>query len=275
VRIALIQTSASEDIKLNLENAIGLAKRAAKDGGEIICLPELYRTRYFPQSECIDASAFSETIPGESTRRFSEVAKKHNCVIIVPLFEREGSRFYNAAAVIDCDGSLLGTYRKVHIPHDPLFYEKNYFMEDVGGFKAFDTSAGRIAVLICYDQWFPEAARAAALERAEIIFYPTAIGWISGMELPDEGDWHQAWELVQRGHAIANGIPVAAVNRIGAEGMLRFWGGSFVCDAFGAVQARGGDSEEIITADVDLEKGRSVGDSSETGDLEPIRRWLT
>lgn len=258
IRIGLIQMSISEDPVNNLESAIRAAGEAAGQGAEIICLPELYRTRYFPQDECADMQRLSETIPGESTRAFSALARRHRVVIIVPVFEKgESGAFHNTAVVIDGDGGLLPVYRKVHVPFDPLFYEKHYFVPG-DSFRVYDTDPARFAVLICYDQWFPEAARAATLMGAEILFYPTAIGWIGGNRTPVEGDWHGAWETVQRGHAIANGIHVAAVNRVGQEGDLLFWGGSFVTDAFGNVIARGGEGEEVLVVDLDLSMNQRV-----------------
>jgi agmatine deiminase len=251
-RLGLIQMRVSEDPGDNLARAIGLAGEAAVRGAEIICLPELYRTRYFPQDECADMQALSEAIPGESTRAFSAFARENGVVVIVPVFEKgEAGAFHNTAVVVDRDGGLLPVYRKVHVPFDPLFYEKHYFVPG-DGFRVYDTDTARFAVLICYDQWFPEAARAATLMGAEIIFYPTAIGWIGGERTSAEDDWHGAWETVQRGHAISNGVHVAAVNRAGQEGDLSFWGGSFVADAFGNIIARAGDGEEVLLVDVDL-----------------------
>jgi agmatine deiminase len=257
-RIGLIQMRVGEDPGDNLERALQAAGEAAGMGAEIICLPELFRTRYFPQSECADLLQISETIPGESTRAFSALARRHHVVIIVPVFEQgESGAFHNTAVVIDRDGGILPAYRKVHVPFDPLFYEKHYFVPG-DSFRVYETDPARFAVLICYDQWFPEAARAAALMGAEVIFYPTAIGWIGGEAIPAGGDWQGAWETVQRGHAIANGIHVAAVNRVGQEGDLAFWGGSFAADAFGNVIARAGDGEEILVADLDLSMNQEV-----------------
>jgi agmatine deiminase len=252
VKVGLVQTSVSENVDENLNKTLEKAKEAIAKGAKIVCLQELYRTVYFPQYEDRDASSLAETSPGESTEAFSNLAREHSVVIIVPLFEKDESGFYNSAAVIDADGSLLETYRKVHIPHDPLFYEKNYF-EPGSESRVYDTRYASFAVLICYDQWFPEAARIAALKGADIIFYPTAIGWIRGEKEPSEGDWRDAWETVQRGHAIANSVHVAAVNRVGREKDLLFWGSSFICDSFGKVLARAGDSiEEALVADLDL-----------------------
>lgn len=260
VTIGLIQTSVTENTDLNLQKTLDKAREAIANGAQIICLQELYRTIYFPQSERSDAACFAETIPGESTRAFADLAKKNGAVIIVPLYERdELGRYYNSVAIIDADGRLLPAYRKMHIPQDPLFYEKNYFKDGNLGFRVYDTRHGRLAVLICYDQWFPEAARIVALKGADIIFYPTAIGWIAGEGLPPEGDWHDAWETVQRGHAIANGVHIAAVNRVGREGELCFWGSSFVCDSFGRILKRASDKdEEVLVVEVDLDKNREV-----------------
>jgi agmatine deiminase len=258
VTIGLIQSTASEDRDLNLKKAIGMIKEAAKKGAKIVCLPELYRTRYFPQWDQKDASHLAETIPGESTDAFSILAREHEIVIIVPIYEKTEGDYFNSAAVIDNDGSLLETYRKIHIPHDPLFYEQSYFSPG-DEIRIYDTRYARFAVFICYDQWFPEAARVAALGGAQIIFYPTAIGNIMDQGEPAEGDWHDAWETVQRGHAISNSICVAAVNRVGREESLSFWGSSFVSDSFGNIVAKASDDrEEVLLADLDLAKNKSV-----------------
>ncbi len=258
VTISLIQTSVSEDLGFNLKKTLKNVEKAIARGAKIICLQELYRTRYFPQSENEDASQLSETIPGESTEVFSKLARENEVIIIVPIFEKgEDGNYYNTAVVIDADGLRLDAYHKIHVPHDPLFYEKSYFKPGEE-YRVYDTRYARFAVLICYDQWFPEAARIVALKGADIIFYPTAIGWIAGVE-PVEGDWHDAWETVQRAHAIANGVHVAAVNRVGREGNLVFWGSSFVCDSFGKVIARASDKdEEILVADLDLSLNEKV-----------------
>ncbi len=258
IKVGLIQSLVSEDPDLNLKSAIEKVKDAASKGAKIVCLPELYRSRYFPQWDQKDVSFLAETIPGESTDSFSGLARELEIVIIVPVFEKDEQGYYNSVAVIDADGSLQKTYRKTHIPHDPLFYEKSYFSPG-DELQAYDTRYARLASLICYDQWFPEAARMAALQGAEIIFYPTAIGWMRGEEDPSEGDWHDAWETIQRGHAIANGIHVAAVNRVGQEGDLNFWGGSFICDSFGKILARASDrDEEILVVELDLAKNKEV-----------------
>nr|WP_317063587.1 agmatine deiminase family protein [Methanoculleus sp. Wushi-C6] len=257
-KIGLIQAAVGDDPDRNLAHTLELARQAIAGGARILCLQELYRVPYFPQYEDTDASRYAETIPGPSTEAFAALAREHGVVVVVPVYERTGSgEYYNAAVVIDADGRLLPAYRKVHIPFDPLFYEKSYFRAG-DHYRVYETCYARIAVLICYDQWFPEAARAAALRGAEIIFYPTAIGRIAGEE-PPEGDWREAWETVQRGHAIANSVHVAAVNRVGDEGEIRFFGSSFVADAFGNILARAsGTDEEVLVVEVDLSMNRSV-----------------
>jgi agmatine deiminase len=251
--VGLIQMAVSEDPDLNMKKAAEKIKKAAQRGAQIICLPELYRTQYFPQEEKQDPTKLAETIPGESTRTFSNLAKELNVVIILPLFEKsKKGNLYNSATVIDTDGKVLGTYRKTHVPQDPYFYEKNYFKPGDTGYKVFNTTYGHVGVLICYDQWFPEPARILTLKGADIIFYPTAIGWIMG-ETSADGNWNDAWKTVQRGHAIANGVHIAAVNRVGEEGQLKFWGNSFVCDSFGKVLGEAsGEKEEILLVKTDF-----------------------
>ncbi len=257
-KIGLIQTAVSGDPDRNLEHTLEAARAAIAKGARILCLQELYRVPYFPQYEGRGASRYAETIPGPSTEAFAALAREGGVVIIVPVYERtETGEYYNTAAVIDVDGRLLPPYRKVHVPYDPLFYEKDYFQPG-DRYRVYDTRYGRIAVLICYDQWFPEAARAVALMGAEIIFYPTAIGRIAGEE-PPEGDWREAWETVQRGHAIASSVHVAAVNRVGSEGDIRFFGSSFVADAFGNVIARASETDdEVLVVEVDLAGNEAV-----------------
>ncbi len=243
-----------------LKKALSRAEDAIRAGARIICLPELYRTPYFPRNIGVDAFALAETVPGESTHFFSRLAREHQVVIIVPVYEKApDGHYYNSAAVINADGTIGPPYHKVHIPQDPGFFEKGYFYPGAS-YHVYRTPFGTIAVLICFDQWFPEAARAVALEGADIIFYPTAIGHPTA-EIPAEGEWEDAWELIQRSHAIANSVHVAAVNRVGTEGSCRFFGGSFVSDAFGTVLARAGDSEEILLATVDLSMNREVRES--------------
>jgi len=257
--IGLIQTAVDNDPDRNLAHTLAMARAAIAKGARILCLQELYRLPYFPQYEATDASIYAETVPGPSTEAFAALAREHEVVIVVPLYERAASgEYYNTAVVIDADGRLLlPAYRKVHIPYDPLFYEKAYFRQG-DRYRVYDTRYSRIAVLICYDQWFPEAARAVALQGAEFIFYPTAIGRIIGEESP-EGDWREAWETVQRGHAIANSVHVAAVNRVGVEGDIRFFGSSFVADAFGNVLARASETnEEALVVEVDLATNEAI-----------------
>lgn len=261
VKIAAIQIKMSADLDANLKNVTAKVRQAAKQGAKIICLPELYRTLYFPQKISKNFEKYSETIPGESTEVFSRLAKELKAVIIAPLFEKaKDGCYYNSAAVIDQTGRLLPTYRKIHIPHDQLFYEKSYFKPGDAGYKIYKTKYAAFAVLICYDQWFPEAARAAALRGAEIIFYPTAIGNIVNYKAA-EGDWHEAWKTIQRAHAIANSVFVVAVNRVGLESKLNFWGQSFITNAFGKVLKRAGSNkEEIIIADLNLADIKKIRD---------------
>lgn len=259
--IALIQSSCSQKPGENLKRAIAKVKEAAKKGAQIICLQELYRTIYFPQYEKKDFSNLAETIPGESTNAFSGLAKENNIVIIVPIFEKDKGKFYNSAVVIGADGKLMETYRKIHVPYDPLFYEKTYFEAGNNGYKVYSTKYGKFSVLICYDQWFPEAARICALNGADIIFYPTAIGYIRDYDASGE-DWQDSWETIQRAHSIANGVHVAAVNRVGAEDKLEFFGSSFVCDSFGKIIKKASpDKEEILVAELDLGRNREIRES--------------
>jgi agmatine deiminase len=259
VTVGLIQTMVSENIAANMAKTQQKIIEAAKKGAQIVCLQELYRTRYFPQQENLDVKALAESIPGESTRAFSELAKKFGIVIVAPLFEKNpNGKYYNTAVVVGADGEIAGTYRKVHIPYDPYFYEKDYFSPGEEPYKPVGTKFARIGVLICYDQWFPEPARINALQGAEIIFYPTAIGYVKGYTSAD-GNWHDAWRTVQRAHAIANGIHVVAVNRVGEEDELEFWGGSFVCDSFGKVLAEASiEKEEVLIVKVNLAMNRQI-----------------
>ncbi len=259
VVVGLIQTSVSEDLAANMEKTQRRIEEAAARGAKIICLQELYRSRYFPQEENVDVTALTESIPGTSTDAFSALAKKLGVVIVAPIYEKNpNGKNYNTAVVIDADGQIAGIYRKAHIPYDPYFYEKDYFAAGEEPYRAIETKYARIGVLICYDQWFPEPARINALDGAQIIFYPTAIGYIKGHTSAD-GDWHDAWRTVQRAHAIANGVHVAAVNRVGEEGWLEFWGGSFVCDSFGKVLAEADtDKEAVVVAELDLSHNERI-----------------
>jgi N-carbamoylputrescine amidase len=255
VRIGLIQTSSENDTQKNLDKTVALVRRAADQGAQIISTQELYRADYFCQVEDQKLFDLAEAIPGPSTEAFSTVAKEKGVVIIASLFEKRAPGLYhNTAVVIDADGSILGIYRKMHIPDDPAFYEKFYFTPGDTGFKAFDTRFGKIGVLICWDQWYPEGARLTALAGAEILFYPTAIGWAVGEDPHVKKCQHDAWQTIQRSHAIANGVYVASVNRVGIEGdHLQFWGQSFVSDPFGEIlHLASPDKEEIIIADCDL-----------------------
>jgi N-carbamoylputrescine amidase len=259
---AIIQMALSIDTGENLKNAINWIEKAARQGAEVICLPELFRSQYFCQTENIDNFNLAETIPGESTNVISKLAAKLNIAVVVPVFEKRSSGLYhNSIVMIDSDGTLKGIYRKMHIPDDPGYYEKFYFTPGDTGYKCFTTNYGNIGTLICWDQWYPEAARLTALLGASIIFYPTAIGWH-----PEEKDKHgkkqfDSWQTIQRGHAIANGVYVAAANRIGLEKAekdssgIEFWGQSFICNPQGVILAQGSsDKEEVIIAEIDLEK---------------------
>src|SRR5689334_12155371 len=266
VNLGLIQTSCSENCADNLKKTIDAAEKAAKAGAQIICTQELFRSQYFCQEEDHKYFKLAEPIPGESTQAFQKLAKKHGVVVVASLFEKRASGVYhNTAAIIDADGSLLGIYRKMHIPDDPLFYEKFYFTPGDLGFKAWQTKHGKIGVLVCWDQWYPEGARLTAMQGAEILFYPTAIGWHPKEKAEYGANQHDAWELIQRSHAVANGCYVAVPNRIGLEHVsgadgkpvskdgIEFWGQSFVCGPDGQVIARASKTkEEILRADVDL-----------------------
>jgi N-carbamoylputrescine amidase len=248
--------SAGDDIRLNLDKAIQGITAAARKGAGIVCLQELFSSRYFPQTEDAENFNLAEPIPGPTTDALGRLAKKKKIVIIGSIFEKRSVGVYhNTAVIFGADGSIVGKYRKMHIPDDPCFYEKFYFAPGDLGFLSFDTEVGRVGALICWDQWFPEAARLTALSGAEILFYPTAIGWLR-TERPDAAKAQRnAWELIQRGHAVANGVYVAVVNRVGREGKLKFWGGSFVAAPSGEVIAHAGaEREEILIASCDLEK---------------------
>ncbi len=258
VTLAAIQLKASIDLDYNLGKAVRLARAAARKGAQIICLPELYRTIYFPQFKKQGARHYAETVRGQSFARLAEIARDFGVVIIAPIYERSGRSYYNTALVIDEQGRLRPPYRKTHIPFDKYFYEKNYFRRGDTGYRVYKTKFATFAVLICYDQWFPEAARTVVLRGAEIIFYPTAIGYIAGYKSPD-GDWHDAWETVMRGHAIANGVHIVAVNRTGREGRLQFWGQSFVSGAFGKILARAGaNREQILITKINLAHNKRI-----------------
>jgi N-carbamoylputrescine amidase len=272
-RVGLIQLSAGSDPEKNLDRALDRVKEAASLGAQVICLPELFRTQYFCQREDPALFDLAEPVPGPTTIRLAEASKSLGVVIVGSVFERRAPGIYhNTATVTDADGRLIGVYRKMHIPDDPLYYEKFYFTPGDLGFRAFPTKFGRVGTLVCWDQWYPEGARLTALQGAHILFYPTAIGWHPAEKAEHGTAQHDAWRTIQRAHAIANGVYVAAVNRVGhetgnvngnaapGEG-LEFWGGSFLCDPFGTVIAESrNDREDILVGDVDLKK------------LEDIRR---
>jgi len=256
IALGLVQMRCKDDVKANLSNAIQKINSAASKGAQIICLPELFRSLYFPQSEDTEQFRLAESMPGETTEKLSRVAKAKKIVIVAPIFEKRASGVYhNSAIVIDADGKIVGKYRKMHVPDDPCFYEKFYFAPGDLGFQSFNTKYAKVGPLICWDQWFPEAARLTALQGAQIIFYPTAIGWHDSEKRSVAEAQLRAWETVQRGHAIANGTFVAAVNRIGREGNLTFWGSSFVSSPFGEVLGRSSrDREEVLIVKCNLDK---------------------
>jgi N-carbamoylputrescine amidase len=259
VAIGLLQHACSADPAANLKKALALAERAADRGANIICTQELFHSQYFCQSEDHRNFRLAERIPGPSTEAFQRLAKKRGVVVVASLFEKRASGLYhNTAAIIDADGSLLGIYRKMHIPDDPLYYEKFYFAPGDTGFRSWKTRFGRIGVLICWDQWYPEAARLTALQGAEIILYPTAIGWHPREKRRHGKEQHEAWETIQRSHAVANGCFVAVCNRIGLEkpaggAGIEFWGQSFVAGTGGRVLGRAATArQEVLVVPVDL-----------------------
>ncbi|MGA2663802.1 MAG: carbon-nitrogen hydrolase [Nitrososphaerales archaeon] len=255
VKLGLVQMRMADDRQKNLSNASRLVGVAARGGAQVVCLPELFDVPYFPQEEV--SSVVPQALPNDATLTLSEAARENEVVLVGgSLYERSGRKAYNTSTVYDERGRTLGSYRKVHIPQDPGFYEQDYFSPG-DGYRVFETRYGRIGVLICFDQWYPEAARAERLLGAEMVFYPTAIGTVKGVEQV-EGDWRQAWEAVQRGHAIANGLVVAAVNRVGLEKQTTFWGGSFVYDQFGKLLARADSRERVLFATCNTELGRDV-----------------
>lgn len=258
--IALLQLSCEKDVEKNIKKTIDAAEKAARAGAQIICTQELFSSLYFCQSEDYENFNLAEPIPGKTTELFQKFAARRKVAIVVSMFEKRAAGIHhNSAVIIDANGDLLGVYRKMHIPDDPLYYEKFYFVPGDTGFKAWQTKYSRIGVLICWDQWFPEAARLTAMDGAEIIFYPTAIGWHPAEKESLGEVQHSAWETIQRAHAIANGCFVAAVNRVGFEKLpntdgLQFWGQSFICDPFGKIIAKASpDKEETLIATLDLE----------------------
>ena len=258
-RVGLVQMGMSTEPQENVDKAVAKVREAAEAGAEVVCLPELYRSPYFCQKEDAVLFDLAEPVPGPSTEALGGVAKDAGVAVVVPIFERRAAGVYhNSAVIIDADGKLEGLYRKMHIPDDPLFYEKFYFTPGDLGFQAFDVKAGRIGTLICWDQWYPEGARLTALRGAAVLFYPTAIGWHPSEKAEFGVEQRSAWQTIQRSHAVANGVYVAVVNRVGHEippeggDGLEFWGSSFLADPFGVVIAEASkDQEEILVGTVD------------------------
>jgi N-carbamoylputrescine amidase len=258
VKVGLVQMSCSAGKKENLDKAILKIKEAASSGAQIICLQELFTSLYFCDTEDYENFKLAEPVPGPSTEMLSAIAKELNVVIIASLFEKRAQGIYhNTTAVLDADGSYLGKYRKMHIPDDPAYYEKFYFTPGDTGYKIFKTTFATFGVLICWDQWYPEAARITSLMGAEILFYPTAIGWSTSQDEDTNTEQYNAWQTIQRSHAVANGVHVVSVNRVGLEqnGAMKFWGGSFVSNPFGTVLYKAShDKEEIKVIEIDLDK---------------------
>ena len=258
LKVGLVQMGCSSDAKENLKKAILGIREAAAKGANIVCLQELFTSLYFCDVEDYENFTLAEAIPGATTDELSVVAKETGVVIIASLFEKRTQGLYhNTTAVIDADGSYLGKYRKMHIPDDPAYFEKFYFTPGDLGYKVFETKFAKIGVLICWDQWYPEAARLTSLMGAEILFYPTAIGWATSQDEATNTEQYNAWQTIQRSHAIANGVHVVSVNRVGFEqdGAMKFWGGSFVSNPFGTLLAKGShEDEEVIVTEIDLDK---------------------
>ncbi len=254
VTLGLVQMSCGEKPKENLDKAIERVRAAARDGAQVVCLQELFRSRYFCQREDVALFRLAETIPGPTTQALAKIARDERIVIVASLFEKRAAGVYhNTAVLLDADGKIAGKYRKMHVPDDPLYHEKFYFTPGDLGFRSHATRHAKIGALVCWDQWFPEAARLTALAGAEILVYPTAIGWLDGEKAEVNESQRDAWETMQRAHAIANGVFVAAVNRVGREGNLNFWGNSFVADPFGRVLGRAAtDREQTLIVPCDL-----------------------
>ena len=261
VKVGLVQMSCTADVAANKAKAILKIREAAKQGAQIICLQELYTSLYFCDVEAYENFKLAEPIPGKTTDELSLLSKELNVVIIASLFEKRTEGLYhNTTAVLDADGTYLGKYRKMHIPDDPAYYEKFYFTSGDLGYKVFKTKFATIGVLICWDQWYPEAARITSLMGAEMLFYPTAIGWATAQDEATNTEQYNAWQTIQRSHAVANGVPVISVNRVGLEqdGLMQFWGGSFVSNPFGTLLYKAShDQEEIAVVDIDTDKSDS------------------
>ena len=258
VNVGLVQMGCTGDAPENVSKAIVGIRNAAAQGAQIVCLQELFTSLYFCDVEDYDNFKLAEAIPGATTDLLSTVAKETGVVIIASLFEKRAQGLYhNTTAVIDADGTYLGKYRKMHIPDDPAYFEKFYFTPGDLGYKVFDTKFAKIGVLICWDQWYPEAARLTSLMGAEILFYPTAIGWATSQDEATNTEQYNAWQTIQRSHAIANGVHVVSVNRVGFEqdGAMKFWGGSFVANPFGTLLSKAShDNEEVVVTEIDLDK---------------------
>jgi N-carbamoylputrescine amidase len=256
VKIGTVQTTCTANKAENLAKAIEQIRIAAAKGAQIVCLQELFTSLYFCDVEDHDNFLLAEAIPGPSTDALIPVAKELGVVVIASLFEKRAQGLYhNTTAVIDADGTYLGKYRKMHIPDDPGFYEKFYFTPGDTGYRIFETKFAKIGVLICWDQWYPEAARITALMGAEILFYPTAIGWATTQNEETNVEQYNAWQTIQRSHAVANGVPVVSVNRVGFEADMKFWGGSFICNPFGTLLYKAShEDEETVVTEVNLEK---------------------
>jgi N-carbamoylputrescine amidase len=259
VTLGLVQSRTGDDPEANLRTAMDGIREAAGRGAQIVCLQELFRSKYFCQTEDHKFFDLAEPVPGPGTERLGALAAELGVVVVASLFEKRAEGLYhNTAAILDADGRYLGKYRKMHIPDDPQYYEKFYFTPGDLGFRSWDTRYARIGVLVCWDQWYPEAARLTAMSGAQILFYPTAIGWLPPEKAEHGAQQQAAWETIQRSHAIANGVYVCAVNRVGhegpADGGIEFWGGSFVADPGGRILVKGGQDEEVLTAECDLAK---------------------
>ncbi len=261
VKVGLIQMSCTADVLANKQKAVEKIKEAAKGGANIICLQELYTSLYFCDVESYENFKLAEPIPGKTTDELSALAKSLGVVIIASLFEKRAEGLYhNTTAVLDADGTYLGKYRKMHIPDDPAYFEKFYFTPGDLGYKVFKTKFATIGILICWDQWYPEAARITSLMGAEMLFYPTAIGWATAQDEATNTEQYNAWQTIQRSHAVANGVPVISVNRVGLEqdGLMKFWGGSFVSNPFGTLLYKAShDQEEVVVIDIDTDKSDS------------------
>jgi N-carbamoylputrescine amidase len=258
VKIGLVQSSCSDNVDINIERAIEGIKKAALEGAQIVCLQELFTSLYFCDTEDYDNFKLAEPIPGPTTDKLSKIAAKFRVVIVASLFEKRAEGLYhNTTAVIDADGKYLGKYRKMHIPDDPAYYEKFYFTPGDLGYKVFQTQYAKIGVLICWDQWYPEASRITALMGAQILFYPTAIGWAASQDEATNAEQYNAWQTIQRSHAVANGVHTVSVNRVGIEqnGAMKFWGGSFVSNPFGSILYQASkEEEEVKVVEIETEE---------------------